>query len=93
MTSIKAKAISAVSKFSESKIAKGIERVATVAGVGLTSVGATILNASAAEGISISANASQIMETATPFIEAGVPILMLVAGLKFGVRFLKGATR
>lgn len=34
-----------------------------------------------------------IYDAVEPFIIAGIPILFLVAGLRFGVRFIKNATR
>ena len=91
MTNFKEKAINLADKLSESKLAKGITNAATVIGSGAVAVGASMMNSFAE--LSVTANASDILDTAEPFIQAGIPILLMVAGYKFGIRFLKGSTR
>lgn len=75
---------------------KGFNKALNVAGTA-TVAATTLMTSASAEGesaLAISAiSTSQILDNALPFINAALPVLCVIGGLKLGIRFLKGAIR
>lgn len=75
---------------------KGFNKALNVAGIA-TVAATTLMTTASAEGegsIAIAAiSTGQILDNALPFINAALPILCVIGGLKLGIRFLKGAIR
>lgn len=88
MSNVKMKCIAMANKASNSKVCKGIEKLAITAGTTASTLGVMAVNASALGTV----DGTVVTTTAEPFIEAGIPIMLLVAGYKLGIRFLKGST-
>lgn len=99
MTNVKTKLSSVSGKILGSKAYKTVERIAVGAGTGLTALGVTAINSSAADDVDFSAvitaaaNVGNIMKNAQPFIEPAIIIMCGVAGLRLGMKFLRGAAK
>lgn len=82
-------------KVTNSKPYKVAEKVAVTAGAGLVTVGSMAVSSFAESGLGTTIlteiNSSDILNNAMPFINAGIPILVVVGGIRLGVRFLKGS--
>ncbi len=95
----KMKLCAVADKVTSSKVYKGAEKVAVTVGAGLMTTGVMAVSAFAEDisnstGTTIalaSIKASDILQNATPFINAGIPILAVVGGIRLGVRFLRGS--
>lgn len=75
---------------------KSFSKAVDVAGAATLAVGTLMTTASATEAGTIAIaeiNSGDILNNASPFINAALPILCVVGGLKLGIRFLKGAIR
>jgi len=101
MSNARAKLSSAADKISNSKAYKTCEKIAVGAGAGLMSVGMSAINAfaSSAGGVDLgstvtaAANVDNIMKNAEPFIEPAIIIMCGVAGLRLGMKFLRGSAK
>lgn len=101
MTNVKAKLSAVADKVSNSKLYKGAEKVAVSTGLALSTAGISAMNALAASEenvdftatITAAANVNNIMKNAAPFIEPAIIIMCAVAGLRLGMRFLRGSAR
>lgn len=95
MVEFKKKIACFADKVSNSKVYKGIEKVAVTAGAGLITAGTMAMTSFAESGVSTlviaELKSKDIFDNALPFINAGIPILAAVGGLRLGVRFLRGA--
>lgn len=93
----KMKMCAVADKVTNSKAYKAVEKVAVTAGAGIMSVGVMAMSASAESGVGSivlsEINSGDILSNATPFINAGIPILAVVGGIRLGTRFLKGSMR
>ena len=90
-------------KFVNSKSYKAVEKVAITAGAGLITAGTMAMtsfaegtgSASAGSGIDTliisEINSGDILSNAKPFINAGIPIMAVLGGIRLGVRFLRGS--
>lgn len=99
----KMKLCAVADKVTSSKVYKGAEKVAVTVGAGLMTAGAMAVSAFAENAVDGAAGstgttialaaikASDILQNATPFINAGIPILAVVGGIRLGVRFLRGS--
>lgn len=83
-------------KILDSKPYKAAERVAVCTGASLAALGVSAMNASAVDwGSTITAEAAidSISENASDFIEPAILIMCAVAGLRLGMKFLRGSTK
>lgn len=64
--------------------------IAGTAAVALTAL-ATTASADAGSVVLSEINSADVVNNAMPFVNAALPILCVVGGVKIGVRFLKGA--
>ena len=94
----KMKLCAVADKVENSKAYKAIERGAVTVGAAATSLGVMGMSAFAAEGdntlanvLAVEVSSGDILDSAQPFITAGIPILCIVGGLKLGIRFLRGS--
>lgn len=94
----KMKLCAVADKVENSKAYKSFERGAVAVGAAVTSLGIMGMSAFAAEvdntvsnSIAVSVSADEILDSAQPFITAGIPILCIVGDLKLGIRFLRGS--
>lgn len=93
----KVKLCAVADKIENSKVYKGVEKVAVTAGAGLITAGTLAMNSFAADDAGIGTivlaeiNSGDVLNTAKPFINAGIPILAIVGGIKLGTRFLRGS--
>lgn len=82
-------------KIENSKVYKGVEKVAVTAGAGLIAVGTMAVTSFAESGVGTivlsEINSGDVLNNAKPFINAGIPILAVVGGIKLGTRFLRGS--
>ena len=88
ITNVKARCAQVADKVSSSPVCKKVEKLAITAGATASTLGAMALNASALGTV----DGTVVVTTAEPFIDAGIPIMLLVAGYKLGIRFLRGST-
>lgn len=89
-------------KIANSKVVRSVvtskhfNKALNVAGTA-TVAATTLMTSASAEGesaLAISAiSTGQILDNALPFINAALPVLCVIGGLKLGIRFLKGAIR
>lgn len=95
----KMKLCAVADKVSNSKAYKAVERGAVTAGAAITTLGVMGMSAFAEETvdntlanvIAVKVSSADILDSAQPFITAGIPILCIVGGLKLGIRFLRGS--
>lgn len=90
--SIKEKIVN--SKFVRSVVSsKAFNKAVDVAGAAAVAVTALATTASAEVGSVVLSeiNSADVVNNAMPFVNAALPILCVVGGVKIGVRFLKGA--
>lgn len=93
----KMKLCAVADKVENSKAYKAVEKVAVTAGAGLITAGTLAMNSFAADDAGVGTivlaeiNSGDILNTAKPFINAGIPILAIVGGIKLGTRFLRGS--
>lgn len=83
-------------KVENSKAYKAVEKVAVTAGAGLITAGTMAMTSFATDEIGSTTaltaiNSKEVLSNAMPFINAGIPILAVVGGIKLGVRFLRGS--
>lgn len=83
-------------KVTNSKAYKACEKAAVTAGAGLITAGTMAMTSFAEETgvgtIVISEiNSGDVIKNAMPFVNAGIPILVVVGGLRLGLRFLRGS--
>lgn len=81
-------------KVTSSKAYKTAEKAAVTAGAGLFTAG-TMAMSSFAEGelgsvVLSEVNSGDVIKNAMPFINIGLPVLVVVAGIRLGMRFLRG---
>ena len=103
MTNVKAKISAVADKVANSKLYKGVEKVAVGASAVIGTVGLTVMNSFAAEGVSGGVDlgatltsigaADKIMANASPFVEPAIIIMCAVGGLRLGMKFLRGSAR
>lgn len=103
VTNAKTRVSAFADKVTNSKAYRTAERLAVGASAGLTAMGVTAMNAFAADGnvggadigaiATAAANVDNVMKNATPFIEPAIIIMCGVAGLRLGMKFLRGSTR
>lgn len=95
ITNFKTKAVELASKVESSKAYKAVEKCAVTVGAGVTSLGFMAMNAFAESGLDTlviaDIKSGDILGAAKPFINAGIPILAIVGGIKLGVRFLRSS--
>lgn len=98
MSNVKQKLAVYADKVQNSKIYKSAEKVAVSVGAGAVALG-TMAVTSFAEtpagenvGTVLLADikAGDVLNNAMPFINAGIPILVVVGGIRLGMRFLRG---
>lgn len=93
----KVKLCAVADKVENSKAYKAVEKVVVTAGAGLITAGTLAMNSFAADGAGVGTivlaeiNSGDVLNTAKPFINAGIPILAIVGGIKLGTRFLRGS--
>lgn len=91
----KMKLCAVADKVTNSKAYKVVEKGAVAVGTGLMSVGAMAVTACAESGASTvtlaAIKADDVLNNAMPFINAGIPILVVVGGIRLGTRFLRGS--
>lgn len=82
-------------KVTNSKAYKAVEKVAVTAGAGLITVGTMAMTSFAESGVGTivlsEINSGDILNNAKPFINAGIPIMVVVGGIRLGTRFLRGS--
>ena len=83
-------------KVTNSKAYKAVEKVAVTAGAGLITAGTMAMSSFAVDEVGSTLviseiKSSTILDNAMPFINAGIPILAVVGGIRLGVRFLRGS--
>lgn len=84
-------------KVTNSKAYKACEKAAVTAGAGLITAGTMAMTSFAEEApigsttLLTNFKASDIMDNAMPFINAGIPVLVVVGGIRLGIRFLRGS--
>ena len=83
-------------KVENSKAYKAVEKVAVTAGAGLITAGTLAMTSFAVDEVGSTTaltaiNSKEVLSNAMPFINAGIPILAVVGGIKLGVRFLRGS--
>lgn len=88
ISNIKARCAQAVGKVFDSPVCKKAEKLAITVGATASTLGVMAINSSALGTI----DGTVVTTTAEPFIDAGIPIMLLVAGYKLGIRFLRGST-
>ena len=95
ITNFKIKAVELASKVESSTAYKAVEKCAVTVGAGVTSLGFMAMNAFAETGASTlvisEIKSNDILSNAMPFINAGIPILVVIGGIKLGVRFLRSS--
>lgn len=91
----KMKLCAVADKVTNSKVYKACEKGVVTVGAGLMSVGAMAVTACAESGVGSvvlsEINSSDVLKNAMPFINAGIPILVVVGGIRLGTRFLRGS--
>lgn len=95
-TNIKSKLFSVADKVTNSKVYKGIEKVAVTASAALMTAGVSAMSAFAAEidntiQNEIVVNTADILNKAQPFITPAITVLCCVGGMKLGMRFLRSS--
>lgn len=85
-----------VDKVTNSKAYKAVEKVVVTAGAGLITAGSMAMSSFAVDEVGSTLviseiKSSAVLENAMPFINAGIPILAVVGGIRLGVRFLRGS--
>lgn len=72
---------------------KAFNKAVDIAGTAAVAVTALATTASAEVGSVVLSeiNSADVVNNAMPFVNAALPILCVVGGVKIGVRFLKGA--
>lgn len=92
---VKNKIIGFADKVTNSKAYKAVEKVAVTAGAGLITAGTMAMTSFADSGVGTivlsEINSGDILDNAKPFINAGIPIMVVVGGIRLGVRFLRGS--
>lgn len=83
-------------KVTNSKAYKSVEKVVVTAGAGLITAGTMAMTSFAADEVGSTTaltaiNSKEVLNNAMPFINAGIPILAVVGGIRLGVRFLRGS--
>lgn len=81
-------------KVTSSKAYKTAEKTAVSAGAGLITVGSMAMTSFAESGVGSvvlsEVNSGDVLKNAMPFINIGLPVLVVVAGIRLGMRFLRG---
>lgn len=85
-----------VDKVTNSKAYKAVEKFAVTAGAGLFTAGTLAMTSFAVDEVGSTTaltaiNSKEVLNNAMPFINAGIPILAVVGGIRLGVRFLRGS--
>lgn len=93
---VKNKIVGFADKVTNSKIYKAVEKAAVTAGAGLFTAGTLAMTSFAADEVGSTTvltaiNSKEVLNNAMPFINAGIPILAVVGGIRLGVRFLRGS--
>lgn len=92
---VKNKIVGFADKVTNSKAYKAVEKVAVTAGAGLITAGTMAMTSFADSGVGTivlsEINSGDILDNAKPFINAGIPIMVVVGGIRLGVRFLRGS--
>ena len=92
---VKNKIVGFADKVTNSKAYKAVEKVAVTAGAGLITAGTIAMTSFAESGVGTivlsEINSGDILDNAKPFINAGIPIMVVVGGIRLGVRFLRGS--
>lgn len=82
-------------KIENSKSYKAAEKVVITAGASILAVGTMAMTSFAESGVGTivlsEINSGDILTNAKPFINAGIPIMVVVGGIRLGVRFLRGS--
>ena len=91
----KNKLFSVADKVTNSKAYKAVEKGVLAVGAGVTAFGVTALNSFAESGagtvVLAEINSGDVLKNAMPFINAGIPILVVVGGIRLGIHFLRGS--
>ena len=96
MTKTRTKLSQLSGKILDSKAYKTAEHVVVGAGASLAALGVSAMNASAVDwGSTVTAETAiaSIAENASGFIEPAIIIMCAVAGLRLGMKFLRGSTK
>lgn len=93
---VKNKIVGFADKVTNSKAYKAVEKAAVTAGAGLITAGTMAMTSFAADSgvgttVLTEINSSDIFDNAKPFINAAIPIMVVVGGIRLGIRFLRGA--
>lgn len=92
---VKNKIVRFADKVTNSKVYKACEKGAVTLGAGLVTAGTMAMSSFADSGVGSvllsEINSGDILENAKPFINAGIPIMVVVGGIRLGVRFLRGS--
>ena len=99
-TKVRTKCADIAEKVSQSKAYKGAEKIAVGASTALAGVGLTAMSAFAdgtlteeiSSTVAAAASVDKILENAMPFISPGIIVMCAIAGLRFGLRFLRGCS-
>ena len=91
----KMKLCAVADKVTNSKAYKAVEKGALAVGTGAVALGSMAVTACAESGVGsvvlAEINSSDVLNNAIPFINAGIPILVVVGGIRLGTRFLRGS--
>ena len=92
---VKNKILCFADKVTNSKVYKACEKGAVTLGAGLVTAGTMAMTSFAESGVGSivlsEINSGDILDNAKPFINAGIPIMVVVGGIRLGVRFLRGS--
>ncbi len=93
---VKNKIVGFVDKVTNSKAYKAVEKAAVTVGAGLFTAGTMAMTSFAVDEVGSTTaltaiNSKEVLNNAMPFINAGIPILAVVGGIRLGVRFLRGS--
>ena len=91
MTKARMKCAEVADKVMSSKAYKAVEKGAVMTGATLATVGMTAVTSFAEEVGTGSIDPSLVTEGAAPYIDKAIPILLTVAGIRLGWRFLRGS--
>lgn len=90
-TNFKSKVFTVADKVTNSKVYKAVEKGAVIGSSSLMAVGATVTNAFADTGVSVTVDTSSVLTNMAPFLDPAVTVLCIVGGIKLGWSFLKRA--
>lgn len=95
---VKMKLCAVADKVTNSKAYKACEKGAVTLGAGLVTAGTMAMTSFAADEVGSTTaltaiNSKEVLNNAMPFINAGIPILVVIGGIKLGTRFLRGSMR